>query len=447
MWRRYLQRPRQWIPQLIFARGGSLRVVLVLALLCAGGGIAAGQAVVLHEFSSPNPNPQLQNVLYLAAGIALRDAGLSSALKVAKPDYILATDYSMQDGQVAIHYVLSAASASAKALARQSAAIPVGNSFDAEVAAAIRQLLNTANITAGNTKDAQIHGLLPDVSANTPGATGTAGISGQAGATEPPGAAGAPGSAGATAAAGSNGATSTTGATGQTGASNVASGTGTMGVSTESGPKNGTGSSAAAGAVPTVSETPLPAPESPPVSNAPDSALPRPEVGTGASGSPGTALRFQLSSTAGGIAFFGSAADYFHYGLVAALAARVSWERAAWSISAGVRASGIREFNDAGVVGGPLYIAVAGPEVSFGSGADQSYLLGVDISGGAALIAASKSGSTFATVAPYAGLGAELGVRIHDDIAFGLEMRFVAVLTDRLLIMGVSPSFMFRLAI
>lgn len=152
-----------------------------------------------------------------------------------------------------------------------------------------------------------------------------------------------------------------------------------------------------------------------------------------------TALRFEAALDAGGVVFIGEATDYFRYGVIASilLVLRKPWK--SWSLSAGVRASGLRAFNDSGVTGGQLYISTVGPSLGVGTGYDRLYKFSVAASGGAAIISIRGDEALSKTV-PYADVGISIQLPVRKTVFIGFDMRYLLVFDKDLLIMGMAPA-------
>lgn len=119
---------------------------------------------VLHRFSSKEPDGQLENVMYLTAGVALSQAGFSSTRKGKIFDYILLTEYIAKASEVKISYTLFTASIPEHILAVWEFDLSIDYNLDEQIAGAVEQLLKTAHIEAATTKQAEIGELLPEFS-------------------------------------------------------------------------------------------------------------------------------------------------------------------------------------------------------------------------------------------------------------------------------------------
>lgn len=118
---------------------------------------------VLHRFSSKEPDEQLEDVLYLTAGVALSQAGFSSTRKENGFDYILLTEYTAKDSEVKISYTLFKAYVPEHILAVLKFDLSIDYNLDEQIADAVEQLVQIAHIEATPTKQAQIAELLPEL--------------------------------------------------------------------------------------------------------------------------------------------------------------------------------------------------------------------------------------------------------------------------------------------
>jgi len=120
------------------------------------------EQVVLHRFSSQHPDLQLEEVLYLAAGAALMQAGLSSIREGDAGDYVLVAQYTSEKEEAEVQYTFFRAQAPEDILADMTVDLRVDGSLDARVSAAVLRLLQTAAIELVPSPQAKIEGLLPD---------------------------------------------------------------------------------------------------------------------------------------------------------------------------------------------------------------------------------------------------------------------------------------------
>ena len=153
---------------------GTFRLIPLTAMaaclfLCAGALYAS--PLVLHRFSTAHPDPQVESLLYLAAGTELMQAGLSSTRSAENPDYILSAEYSTAGGTVSVRYALfrgknagAAAPESPESpespLADLSVNAALDRTLDVSVADAVRGLLASAGISYAPSADAHIEGIL-----------------------------------------------------------------------------------------------------------------------------------------------------------------------------------------------------------------------------------------------------------------------------------------------
>ncbi len=135
----------------------SAAVLLVTLIPSALG----AQEMVLHRFTSVQPDPQVEEVLYLAAGVALVQAGLSSTREEGSADYVLAAEYASGKDGTEVQYALYRPASPQSVLAEITVDLPVDETFDAAVETAVNRLLQTAGIQGNPSLQASIEGLLP----------------------------------------------------------------------------------------------------------------------------------------------------------------------------------------------------------------------------------------------------------------------------------------------
>jgi hypothetical protein len=138
--------------------------------LCAG-------ETMLHRFDAKEQDSQLEEVLYLDAGVALSQAGFSSTRKEGSPDYILLTEYAYADNKVKIRYTLFRPNAPGHELAAADYDLAIDYDLDEQITNAVQQVLKMADIKGAPSKKAEIEGLmsgqagLEDKDAGHPGAS------------------------------------------------------------------------------------------------------------------------------------------------------------------------------------------------------------------------------------------------------------------------------------
>ena len=116
--------------------------------------------VVRHTFHSSTPNNEFEKVLYLAAGVALVEAGYSSALELTDLQssvvYRLHCDYLIRDGAVTVNY--SFRSVVGRELSSTILETQLGVYLDREITAVVDRLLNAAGLPRLDSPYARIHG-------------------------------------------------------------------------------------------------------------------------------------------------------------------------------------------------------------------------------------------------------------------------------------------------
>jgi hypothetical protein len=138
----------------LFALAAALALILPSSALDA-------QETVLHQFSSAQPDPQLEEVLYLAAGVALLQGGLSSVRDGNQADYVLATRYTSTNDQAELRYTLYRPWLPEEVLADTSVVLPVDGALNTQIGTVVLRLLQIAGIQANPSPQASIQGLLP----------------------------------------------------------------------------------------------------------------------------------------------------------------------------------------------------------------------------------------------------------------------------------------------
>ncbi len=366
----------------------------------------SGQAVVLHRFESPTPDPKLENVLYLAAGVALLHAGLSSTRQTDGEDYILSTSYREAAGRARITYSLLGADSHAGPLAAETIEVPVEPGLDERIAAAMRGLLKTAGIRPSPSPNARIEDLLPAISSGGAGGVRSTG-SGLPPATpepavpppvEPP-----PGEL-------------------------------------PSVPLNPPESVAAAEPATegwSAPDASPPLPASPPVPSVP--------VQPGASpAGRGPKVRFDASISAAGVLFFGQLTEFVHYGAGGVVTAGIAFPGRSVTTTVAAEISAVRGFNDVNVSGGPLYLLTVGPTIRVGSAIGGPAQFAGGVSGGAAMVTVAAPAGTLVKTVPYSAASASALFSIGGGFSLGGEVRFIVVFDQSALIMAAAPAVTLR---
>jgi len=347
-------------------------MALVACLFLSAGGNLHAAEVVLHRFISEKPDPQVESLLYLAAGTELMQAGLSSARDAESPAYILSAEYSTSDGVLTVRYVLSGRpegeapappegeapappepfTSPGAALADLTFQAALDRTLDARVAEAVRGLLQSAGIAYTPSQDARIEGVFSWPPAQTP--------------------------------------------SGET-----------------------------AGAAPPVEAQP---------------AIPAEPVHE-----PAFKAAFDASASTAGVILLGGIAQYTRFGVAATLGAGVSFLGKKWRVGIDARSQFVRPFNNQGVLGGPLSFFTFGPDIQFGIGRTGRLRLTGDISGGAALITASRPEGALTKTRPYADAGLYAGIFLGDSFSIGGDARFMMIFDEEVLVMGVSAAVSLRM--
>ncbi|MDX9958650.1 MAG: hypothetical protein RBT68_09445 [Spirochaetia bacterium] len=129
------------------------------------------QELVLHRYHGQEPDAQFEEILYLAAGVALIQQGLSSSRNAETADYILLASYDIHSSTTDLDYSLYGNTSGDGELASIEVSLPIGPELDDAIAEAIWSLFQAAGIPGDPSADAMIYGLLegePNLSDSVP---------------------------------------------------------------------------------------------------------------------------------------------------------------------------------------------------------------------------------------------------------------------------------------
>ncbi len=182
-----------------------------------------------------------------------------------------------------------------------------------------------------------------------------------------------------------------------------------------------------------------PAPSAAPAPSAPPN--PPPSAPRGA----GVRVSFGSSLSTAGVLFVGGMSQYTNVGFAATLGAGAAFLWKTWSLGVDGRFQLIRAFTNAGVIGGPLYYFLLGPDVQVGIGRAGSLRLTGDLSGGAALVSIFGQAGSLTKTRPYADAGLYGGISLGKWLTLGAEARFTMIFDEEVLVMGVSPAVSLRM--
>jgi hypothetical protein len=146
----------------VFSPRGAIFAAAAALFLISTTPVLYPEQMVLQRFSSQDPDQQLEDVLYLAAGAALVQAGLSTTREGDAEDYVLSAEYASKDDGTEIQYTFSRTPAANDILADATIDLHVDGGLDSQVGAAVRLLLQAAGIEPVPSAEAKIVGLLPD---------------------------------------------------------------------------------------------------------------------------------------------------------------------------------------------------------------------------------------------------------------------------------------------
>lgn len=143
-------------------RSATLRWVGGALAFLTIGRLAVAEELVAHRFVSDTPSAQIEEILYLSAGVELVEAGLSSSRDVAKnaADYVLHTDYRIDGEMLHVEYRLERTHLLETGVeARElSMSVSLDSDLDREVAGGIGRLLAAAQVERSPNQEARIVG-------------------------------------------------------------------------------------------------------------------------------------------------------------------------------------------------------------------------------------------------------------------------------------------------
>lgn len=139
------------------------RVLLAAALLSCALPAAAAGPLVVQSFSSERPDPELEDVLYLALGVELYNAGYSSSRGGKDASHLLSVDYQSKGAEAEVRLSLSRAETPGDVLASVEFTLHIDSSFDLDLGSAMRKLLEfpAASPPQGGQSSPEIAGLFP----------------------------------------------------------------------------------------------------------------------------------------------------------------------------------------------------------------------------------------------------------------------------------------------
>lgn len=123
------------------------------------------ERMVLHRFYSEQREPEIEELLYLAAGVELTGAGFSSSRSAEDSDYTLHTRYRREGDNLVVRYNLyrkASRSGSDESLAETGVNLRINHYFDLIIASTVNHLLSIAGIERHPSPEARIEGILPD---------------------------------------------------------------------------------------------------------------------------------------------------------------------------------------------------------------------------------------------------------------------------------------------
>jgi hypothetical protein len=148
------------------ARTAPNRLDLLLALFASAAclvGVPLYAETVSHRFVSGSPVPALEEILYLAMGVELSNAGYSSTRVESGADFTLETAYEVRGEEAEVRLALFASKEPGRAIAEDESRMPIDYELDAAAAAAVRRLLERAQLgqPSEGAPRSEIDGLFP----------------------------------------------------------------------------------------------------------------------------------------------------------------------------------------------------------------------------------------------------------------------------------------------
>ena len=130
--------------------------VLLLVLPVA----AFSQDIVLHRYESTDPRSQIEKIIYLSAGLSLQQHGISSSRVASEPDYLLLTNYSIDNLYLTADLLLQ--TAEGIPISRFELQSPLDIGIEDRLAHAVTQLLEQADVIFRTDDAASIHGVVSE---------------------------------------------------------------------------------------------------------------------------------------------------------------------------------------------------------------------------------------------------------------------------------------------
>ncbi|MBN2445012.1 MAG: hypothetical protein JXJ04_26895 [Spirochaetales bacterium] len=151
--------PRFWLHRNVIIL---LIIIIVIAIPFNLGAIET----VLHQFRAAEPDPQLEDLLYLSAGVAFSQKGFFCTRKKGSEDFILLTEYTSSESVVAIRYTLFGSGAGDHALATREFTLTIDYNLTEQITRAIMEVLQEADIKPVTTAEGEIDGVGIESSGN-----------------------------------------------------------------------------------------------------------------------------------------------------------------------------------------------------------------------------------------------------------------------------------------
>ncbi|MEX2444311.1 MAG: hypothetical protein WD492_11930 [Alkalispirochaeta sp.] len=362
----------------------------MLALLTSGH-VAGAEELVLHRFTSATPSHEIEEILYLTAGVELVEAGLSSSrtADVDRADYVLNTVYRITGETVELRYRLQRTEPPEAGVGAGELSITVSldSNLDGNIGRAIERLLAAASVERLPNQEARIAEY----------SQAPAGVADSASGDEP----------------------------GQ-----------------ERLPKSMRPPEeldqpdqreelepSRTDDLPDDSASP-PTPESPEEQNPPDQSVAELDRSSG----------LRLTLFGGSVFPLGEAHTVFRGGVAGGLSAGFGRARSGVEVILGAHITACRLFPDDGISGGALDMLAMGPEIRLDYGDPETVRLGGGVSAGVVAMSIVKSDARLTKVAPHAAAGITARVAVGSRISVGFGLNSFAVYEASLPLFGIVPE-------
>jgi hypothetical protein len=417
--------------------------ILILLMFFLGPSVLFGEPLIEHTFHSSRPDRDIEEVLYLAAGVALVEAGYSSVRGV--PDlqvqqvYRLEHIYVVQDNMLTVDYRVR--SFDGEELAATEFTTELNVYLDRNVSAAMEYLIDAAGMTARDSPNARIYsfGTAPAAVEDETSEEGPSederSISERPvepalpePRVEPP-----------------------------LKPPAVPAGTHvpTAGLPLPGLPVPFVEPSLETASVPTKElppTMPLPLPEIPDSvteSPEPPTATRTPDPDGGVSpGEAGKAGSGRHLSVGGGAMFItGEGAALFRNSIFGRATAEYTPKRTGMKLTYGGAGTVHRVYANENVSGGNLYVSTLGPSFGFKLGPDGAVDIRAVVSAGPAIISVRGNGDELTKTVAFVEVSTAVNVPVHRTIGIGLSLGWLSVLEGDMVLQGLTTSLVARFSL